>query len=43
MTILGVMRDAITEPGEMSPFAPRIITLKVPVTRSARSSARRAR
>jgi polyribonucleotide nucleotidyltransferase len=31
MTILGVMRDAITEPGEMSPFAPRIITLKVPV------------
>jgi polyribonucleotide nucleotidyltransferase len=25
------MRDAITEPGEMSPFAPRIITLKVPV------------
>src|SRR5229473_367314 len=29
MTILGVMRDAITEPGEMSPFAPRIITLKV--------------
>ena len=31
MTILGVMRDAITAPGEMSPFAPRIITLKVPV------------
>jgi polyribonucleotide nucleotidyltransferase len=31
MTILGVMRDAITEPGEMSPYAPRIITLKVPV------------
>jgi polyribonucleotide nucleotidyltransferase len=31
MTILGVMRDAIAEPGEMSPFAPRIITLKVPV------------
>jgi polyribonucleotide nucleotidyltransferase len=31
MTILGVMRDAITEPAEMSPFAPRIITLKVPV------------
>ncbi len=31
LTILGVMRDAITEPGEMSPFAPRIITLKVPV------------
>jgi polyribonucleotide nucleotidyltransferase len=31
MTILGVMRDAINEPGEMSPFAPRIITLKVPV------------
>jgi polyribonucleotide nucleotidyltransferase len=31
MTILAVMRDAITEPGEMSPYAPRIITLKVPV------------
>jgi polyribonucleotide nucleotidyltransferase len=31
MTILGVMREAITGPGEMSPFAPRIITLKVPV------------
>ncbi len=31
MTILGVMRDAINAPGEMSPFAPRIITLKVPV------------
>jgi polyribonucleotide nucleotidyltransferase len=31
MTILGVMRDAITAPGEMSPYAPRIITLKVPV------------
>jgi polyribonucleotide nucleotidyltransferase len=31
MTILGVMRDAISAPGDMSPFAPRIITLKVPV------------
>ncbi|MGB6615503.1 MAG: polyribonucleotide nucleotidyltransferase, partial [Trebonia sp.] len=31
MTILGVMRGAIIEPGEMSPYAPRIITLKVPV------------
>jgi polyribonucleotide nucleotidyltransferase len=31
MTILGVMRDAISAPGEMSPYAPRIITLKVPV------------
>jgi polyribonucleotide nucleotidyltransferase len=31
MAILGVMRDAISAPGEMSPFAPRIITLKVPV------------
>jgi polyribonucleotide nucleotidyltransferase len=31
MTILGVMRDAINAPGEMSPYAPRIITLKVPV------------
>ena len=30
-TILGVMREAVTEPGEMSPHAPRIITLKVPV------------
>ena len=30
MTILGVMRDAITEPGEMSPYAPRIITLQGP-------------
>jgi polyribonucleotide nucleotidyltransferase len=31
LTILGVMRDAISLPGEMSPYAPRIITLKVPV------------
>src|ERR1700749_589201 len=31
MTILGVMRDAIAGPAEMSPFAPRIITLKIPV------------
>jgi len=31
MTILGVMRDAISAPGEMSPNAPRIITIKVPV------------
>ncbi len=31
MTILDVMRDAITQPGEMSPYAPRIITIKVPV------------
>ncbi|TVZ06229.1 polyribonucleotide nucleotidyltransferase [Trebonia kvetii] len=31
MTILGVMRDAISEPAEMSPYAPRIITIKVPV------------
>jgi polyribonucleotide nucleotidyltransferase len=31
MTILGVMRDAISAPGEMSPYAPRIITIKVPV------------
>jgi polyribonucleotide nucleotidyltransferase len=31
MTILGVMREAISAPGEMSPYAPRIITLKVPV------------
>jgi polyribonucleotide nucleotidyltransferase len=30
MAILGVMRDAISEPGEMSLYAPRIITLHVP-------------
>jgi polyribonucleotide nucleotidyltransferase len=31
LTILEVMREAIDEPGEMSPQAPRIITIKVPV------------
>jgi polyribonucleotide nucleotidyltransferase len=31
MTILDVMRGAITEVGEMSVYAPRIITIKVPV------------
>jgi polyribonucleotide nucleotidyltransferase len=31
LTILEVMRSAISEPGEMSPYAPRIITIKVPV------------
>ena len=31
MTILGVMREAVSAPGEMSPYAPRIITIKVPV------------
>jgi polyribonucleotide nucleotidyltransferase len=31
MTILEVMRGAITAPGDMSPNAPRIITIKVPV------------
>ncbi len=31
MTILDVMAEAITEPDEMSPYAPRIITIKVPV------------
>jgi polyribonucleotide nucleotidyltransferase len=31
MTVLEVMRGAISEPGEMSPYAPRIITIKVPV------------
>jgi polyribonucleotide nucleotidyltransferase len=31
MTILEVMRGAISQPGEMSPYAPRIITIKVPV------------
>jgi polyribonucleotide nucleotidyltransferase len=30
-TILGVMAGAIAAPGEMSPFAPRIITEKIPV------------
>jgi polyribonucleotide nucleotidyltransferase len=30
-TILEVMSGAIAEPGEMSPFAPRIITEKIPV------------
>src|SRR5579859_3869797 len=31
MTILGVMREAISSPAEMSLYAPRIITIKVPV------------
>ncbi len=31
LTILDVMREAIDAPGEMSPYAPRIITIKVPV------------
>jgi polyribonucleotide nucleotidyltransferase len=31
MTILDVMADAISAPGDMSPFAPRIITEKIPV------------
>jgi polyribonucleotide nucleotidyltransferase len=31
MAVLDVMRGAITEPGEMSVYAPRIITIKVPV------------
>jgi polyribonucleotide nucleotidyltransferase len=31
MSILDVMRAAIASPGEMSPNAPRIITIKVPV------------
>jgi len=31
LTVLDVMRGAITEPGEMSAYAPRIITIKVPV------------
>jgi polyribonucleotide nucleotidyltransferase len=30
-TILDVMAEAISEPDEMSPFAPRIITVKIPV------------
>jgi polyribonucleotide nucleotidyltransferase len=31
LTVLDVMRGAVSAPGEMSPYAPRIITLKVPV------------
>ena len=31
LTILDVMRSAISAPGEMSQYAPRIITVKVPV------------
>ncbi len=31
LTILSVMREAIDAPGQMSPYAPRIITIKVPV------------
>ncbi len=31
LTILDVMGEAIDMPGEMSPYAPRIITIKVPV------------
>jgi polyribonucleotide nucleotidyltransferase len=31
MTILDVMAEAIAQPAEMSPFAPRIITEKIPV------------
>jgi polyribonucleotide nucleotidyltransferase len=31
LTILDVMREAIDSPNEMSPYAPRIITVKVPV------------
>jgi polyribonucleotide nucleotidyltransferase len=31
LTILDVMSEAIDAPGEMSPYAPRIITIKVPV------------
>ena len=31
LTILDVMAEAIDEPDEMSPFAPRIITIKIPV------------
>ncbi|HLK95757.1 MAG TPA: polyribonucleotide nucleotidyltransferase [Nocardioidaceae bacterium] len=31
MTILDVMSEAIDEPAEMRPYAPRIITIKIPV------------
>jgi polyribonucleotide nucleotidyltransferase len=35
-TLLDVMNEAIDSPDEMSLYAPRIITIKIPVTRSAR-------
>ena len=41
--ILDVMAEAIDVPDEMSEFAPRVISVRFPWTRSARSSARRAR
>ena len=41
--ILDVMNEAIDAPDEMSPYAPRIITSRSRSTRSARSSAPRAR
>jgi polyribonucleotide nucleotidyltransferase len=31
LTILDVMAEAISEPDEMSPYAPRIITIKIPI------------
>jgi polyribonucleotide nucleotidyltransferase len=31
MTLLDVMGEAISEPDEMSPYAPRVISLKIPV------------
>ena len=31
ITILDVMAEAISEPDEMSPYAPRILTIKIPV------------
>jgi polyribonucleotide nucleotidyltransferase len=31
LTILGVMEKAIAAPAEMSPYAPRILTMKIPV------------
>ncbi|MEZ5097532.1 MAG: hypothetical protein R2731_16415 [Nocardioides sp.] len=43
MAILDVMAEAIDQPEEMSIHAPRIITIRSPSTRSARSSAPRAR
>ena len=43
MTILGVMREAISAPGEMSPTRPGSSRSRSRWTRSARSSARRAR
>lgn len=43
LTILEVMAEAIDRPDEMSPYAPRVTTIKVPVDKIGRSSDPRAR